>query len=186
VAEKPLQPEAGHSGGGANSEIDPCLTKSGAFSCSRVEIHKKPTVSPYSASHGGEIIFGDIPMRFRREPLFSILLDAGLNLLDSLRDRLPGNVDDLKERIGNTYDTASDRVSRATAALRGEEDSQVLGKGIALLIGVGIGVGIGVLIAPASGEETRDHIANKVSEVSDKVRERVGNPQDAAGTRGGE
>jgi hypothetical protein len=126
-------------------------------------------------------------MRFRkREPLFSILLDAGLNLLDSLRDRLPGNVDDLKDRIGNTYDTASDRVSRATAALRGQEDSQLLGKGIALLVGVGIGVGIGMLIAPASGEETRDDIANKVSEFSDKVRERAGNPQETAGTRADE
>jgi gas vesicle protein len=60
----------------------------------------------------------------------------------------------------------------------------LLGKGIALLIGVGIGVGIGVLIAPASGEETRDDIANKVSEISDKVRERVGNPQDATRTHG--
>jgi hypothetical protein len=40
-------------------------------------------------------------------------------------------------------------VSRATAALRGEEDSQLLGKGIALLIGVGIGVGIGVLNRPS-------------------------------------
>jgi hypothetical protein len=130
---------------------------------------------------------GDMPMRFRkREPLFSILLDAGLNLLDSLRDRLPDNVDDLKERVGSTYDTASDRVSRATAALRGEEDSQLLGKGIALLVGVGIGIGIGVLIAPASGEETRDDIANKVSEFSDKVRERAGNPQDTAGTRAAE
>ena len=124
-------------------------------------------------------------MRFRRrEPLFSVLLDTGLQLLDSLRDRLPDNVDDLKERVGDTYDTASDRVSRATAALRGEEDSQMLGKGIALLIGVGIGVGIGILIAPASGEETRDDIANKVSEFSDKVRERAGNPQVATETHG--
>jgi hypothetical protein len=124
-------------------------------------------------------------MRLRkREPLFSVLLGAGLHLLDSLRDRLPENVDDLKERVGDTYDTASDRVSRATATLRGEEDSQLLGRGIALLIGVGIGVGIGVLIAPASGEETRDDIANKVSEFSDKVRERAGNPQDATRTHG--
>src|SRR6266446_8449898 len=128
---------------------------------------------------------GDVPVRFRkREPLFSVVLDAGLHLLDSLRDRLPDNVDDLKERVGDTYDTASDRVSRATAALRGEEDSQMLGKGIALLIGVGIGVGIGILIAPASGEETRDDIANKVSEFSDKVRERAGNPQVATETHG--
>ena len=126
-----------------------------------------------------------MPTRFRqREPLLSVLLGTGLRLLDSLRDRLSGNVDDFNVRVGNTYDNASDRVSRATAALRGEEDSQLLGKGIALLIGVGIGVGIGVLIVPASGEETRDNIANKVSEFSDKVRERAGSPQDTTRTHG--
>ena len=40
-------------------------------------------------------------MRFRRrEPLFSILLDTGLDLLDSLRGRLPDNVDDIKGEYG--------------------------------------------------------------------------------------
>jgi YtxH-like protein len=125
-------------------------------------------------------------MRFRkREPLFSVLLDTGLHLLDSLRERLPDNVDDIKDRVRDTYDTASGRVSRATSALRGEEDSQVLGKVGALLIGVGIGVGVGLLIAPASGEETRSEITDKVSDFSDKVRERAGKkPQGATGTYG--
>lgn len=67
---------------------------------------------------------------------------TGLHLLDSLRERLRDNVHEFKDGVGETYDTASERVSRATAALRGEEDRQLLGKGIALLIGVGIGVGI--------------------------------------------
>src|ERR1700693_231009 len=120
-------------------------------------------------------------MRFRkREPLLSILLDTGLLLLDSLRERLPDNVDDIKRRVRDTYDTASHRVSRATDALRGEEDSQILGKVGALLIGVGIGVGIGVLIAPSSGEETRADLADKVSDFSDKVRERAAKPQGGA------
>ena len=123
-------------------------------------------------------------MRFRkREPVFSVLLDTGLHLLDSLRNRLPDNVDDIKGRVRDTYDTASDRVSRASDALRGEEDSQILGKAVALAIGVGIGIGIGLLIAPASGEETRSDIADKVSDLSDKVRERA-NPQGATGTYG--
>ena len=81
-------------------------------------------------------------MRFKkREPLFNVLLDTGLHLLDSFRERLPDNVDDIKDRVRDTYDTASHRVSRATDALRGEEESQILGKVGALLIGVGIGVG---------------------------------------------
>jgi hypothetical protein len=125
-------------------------------------------------------------MRFKkREPLVSVLLDAALHLFDSVRERLPDNVDDIKDRLRDTYDTASDRVSRATNALRGEEDSQILGKVGALLIGVGIGVGIGMLIAPASGEETRSEITDKVSDFSDKVRERTGKePQSATGTHG--
>ena len=125
-------------------------------------------------------------MRFRkREPVFSVLLDTGLHLLDSLRNRLPDNVDDIKGRVRDTYDTASDRVSRASDALRGEEDSQILGKVGALLIGVGIGVGIGVLIAPSSSDETRADITDKVSDFGDKVRQRTGKkPQGATGTHG--
>jgi hypothetical protein len=120
-------------------------------------------------------------MRFKkREPLVSILLDAGLHLFDSLRERIPDNVDEIKDRVRDTYDTASDRVSRATDALRGEEESHIFGKAAALLIGVGIGVGIGMLIAPASGEETRSHISDKVSDFGDKVHERTGNKQNSA------
>jgi anti-anti-sigma regulatory factor len=112
-------------------------------------------------------------MRFRkREPLYSFLIDTGLNLLDSLRDRLPDNVGDIKSSVRDTYSSASNRVGRAADALRGEEDSQLVGKAIALAIGVGIGVGIGLLIAPASGEETRADIADKVSDFGDKVVKR--------------
>src|SRR5450759_3852988 len=125
-------------------------------------------------------------MRFKkREPLFNVLLGTGLHLLDSLRERLPDNVEGMKRRVRDTYDTASHRVSRATDALRGEEDSHILGKVGALLIGVGIGVGIGVLIAPTSSEETRADITDKVSDFGDKVRQRTrNNPQGANGTRG--
>ena len=123
-------------------------------------------------------------MRFRkREPLFGVLLDTGLHLIDSLRDRLPDNVDDIKDRVRDSYGTASRRVSRATDALRGEEDSHIFGTIGALVIGVGIGVGIGLLIAPASGEETRADITDKVSDFGEKVRERAGKkPQSATGT----
>ena len=126
-------------------------------------------------------------MRFRkREPLFSVLLDTGLHLLDSLRDRLPDNMDDIKGKVRDTYRTASTRVSRATDALRGEEESHMFGKSVALAIGVGIGIGIGVLIAPASGEETRADIADKVADFGDKVHEhRAQKPRSATGTHGG-
>jgi hypothetical protein len=119
----------------------------------------------------GETIVGSNHMTFRRrESLSSVLLDTGLNLLDALRERLPDNLDDFKGKVRDTYGTASERVGRAADALRGEEDSQMLGKIGALLIGVGIGVGIGILIAPASGEETRSEINDKVSEFTGRVR----------------
>ena len=125
-------------------------------------------------------------MKFKKkELLFGVLLGTGLRLLDSLRERLPDNMDDIKRRVRDTYGTASHRVSRATDALRGKQDSQIFGKVGALLIGVGIGVGIGVLIAPSSGEETRADITDKVSDFGDKVRQRTGKkPQDATGTHG--
>ena len=93
-------------------------------------------------------------MKFKKkEPLLGVLLGIGLNLLDSLRERLPDNFDDVKGRVRDTYDTASRRVSRASYALRGEEDSHILGNVGALLIGVGVGVGVGLLVAPARGEK---------------------------------
>ncbi len=125
-------------------------------------------------------------MRFKkREPLLSVLLDTGFYLFDSLRERLPDSVDDIKGRARETYETASDRLGRATSVLRGKEESQIFGKVGALLAGVGIGVGIGLLIAPASGEETRAEITDKVSDFGDKVREHIGKkPQGATGTYG--
>ena len=121
----------------------------------------------------------------RREPFLDVLLGTGLKLIDSLRERLPDNVDDIRDRFRDTYDTASYRVGRATNALRGEEESHVLGTVGALVVGVGIGVGIGLLIAPTAGEKTRADIANKVSDFGDKVREATAKkPQAATGTYG--
>jgi hypothetical protein len=124
-------------------------------------------------------------MRFKKQkPILGFLLGAGsYYLLDTLRATLPDNVDDIKDRVRDTYSTASGRVSRAADALRGAEDSQILGKAVALVIGVGIGVGIGLLIAPASGEETRADIADKISDFGDNVRE-TKRKRAAAGSHG--
>ena len=94
--------------------------------------------------------------------------------------RICQNLDYIK-----TYGTVSDRVSRANDVLRGAEDSHMLGKVSALLIGVGVGVGVSLLIAPAKGEKTRADIAEKVSDFGDKVREHTGKkPQSVTGTHG--
>lgn len=134
-------------------------------------------------------------MKSRKENiLMNVLLGTGLYLLDSVRDRFADSVEDLRGRTRESYEdlrskakdgyeVASDRVSRATEVLRGE-DSSLLSTTAALLIGVGIGVGVGMLLAPASGEETRSNIADKVQDFGGKVRDRFSREAEATGTYG--
>jgi hypothetical protein len=112
--------------------------------------------------------------------LLNILLGTGVYLLDSWRNRMGGTVDDLRARAQDTYETAADRVSRATDVIRGE-DSHILGTAAAALLGLGIGIGVGLLLAPASGEETRSNIASKARDIRDRVSSR----EAATGTYGG-
>ena len=112
-------------------------------------------------------------MRTRREKLlWNVLLGSGVYLLDSLRNRIADNAEDLGERIRDSYSEASRRVGRASAAIRGENDHG-LGKAGVLLIGLGVGVGIGMLLAPASGRETRGTISNKVQEFGGRMKDKM-------------
>lgn len=120
-------------------------------------------------------------MRSRKEKaLINLLLGTGVYLLDSWRSRMSGTVDDLRSRAQDTYETASDRFSRASDVIRGE-DHQWLGAVAAGALGLGIGVGIGLLLAPASGEQTRSQIAGKARDIRDRISSREG----ATGTYGG-
>ena len=79
---------------------------------------------------------------------------------------------------------ASRRVSRASDVIRGE-DHRGMSTAAALLIGVGVGVGIGMLLAPASGEETRSNLSNKVHEFSDRMRDKFSSGEEqSTGTYG--
>jgi len=105
-------------------------------------------------------------MKLRKENiLLNVLLGTGLYLLDSLRNRVAEGVSDFsseaRSRAHDLFDTASERASRASDAIRGREHTG-LSTAAAVLIGVGIGVGVGMLLAPASGEETRENIAGRV------------------------
>jgi len=124
-------------------------------------------------------------MKLRKEKILTdVLLGAGLYLLDSMRDRLSDTVHEVRSRARDTYDTASDRVSRASNVLTGEDHSGI-GTAAALLIGIGIGVGVGMLFAPASGEQTRRNIAGKAEYYGDRVRERFSKESEpASGTYG--
>jgi hypothetical protein len=121
-------------------------------------------------------------MRQRKEKmLWNLLIGTGVYLLESLREKAGDSFDNISDRARDTYDEASRRAGRATEALRGE-DSHYLGTTAALLIGVGIGVGVGMLLAPASGEETRDTLTNKVQEFGDRVRDKFNDQKRESGS----
>lgn len=58
------------------------------------------------------------------------------------------------------------------------------------LLGLGIGVGLGLLIAPATGEETREQLSRKAQELADaprqKIEETVRDVRQSAGDKGAE
>ena len=47
----------------------------------------------------------------------------------------------------------------------------------AFLTGLGIGIGLGVLFAPHRGEETRNRVRDRVSDLSDFMSEQAENPK---------
>jgi gas vesicle protein len=105
-------------------------------------------------------------MKLRKENILAnVLLGTGVYLLDTLRDRISDNVSDISDqarsRAQDFIDTAQERASRASDVIRGREH-RGLSTAAAVLIGVGIGVGVGMLLAPASGEETRENLADRV------------------------
>ena len=120
-----------------------------------------------------------------------LLLGTSLYLLEQsdsttkhVRDRAVGQIEDLRDAAQEKYQTAANRVARASRAIRGE-DRDVLGNVLRFSAGVGVGVGLGLILAPASGEDTRSGIAGKVHEMGDKVRKQFSSEQaSATGTRG--
>ena len=43
----------------------------------------------------------------------------------------------------------------------------------AFLFGLGLGIGLGVLFAPMSGQETRDNIAERATDLANSARETI-------------
>jgi gas vesicle protein len=126
------------------------------------------------------------------DKFLKLLLGAALYVLEQsdestkkIRHRAADNIDDLRDLAQKKYETAADRVARASRVIRGE-DSQVLSNVLSLAAGVGIGVGIGLIFAPAAGEETRTAIADKVHEFGDKFKKQFSSEDDflATGTIG--
>jgi len=71
-------------------------------------------------------------------------------------------------KIGLDFLGQSDRAGRG---IRRQEDP-TMRNAISFAAGIGLGIGLGILLAPASGEETRSSIAEKVQDVGERVRDR--------------
>ena len=78
--------------------------------------------------------------------------------LDEVTDRVSDKYDDVADRVSDKYDDAADRLEAAAEALQGK--SQWPAHLTGFLLGAGVGVGLGILLAPASGSETRQAVAD--------------------------
>ena len=119
--------------------------------------------------------------------LLKLLLGTGLYLLEqsdsttkTVRDRAVEHMGDLRDAAQEKYAFAADRVSRASRAIRGDDNEMLRGL-LYFAAGAGTGIGLGLLLAPASGAETRSDLADRVQDIGDKVRRKF-SPEAATGT----
>jgi hypothetical protein len=110
--------------------------------------------------------------RASRAFLNNVLLGASLYVLDSVGQRLAENIRkigrkvrdsdvDLPASTSDVHSEVSERFEGDNRTILGNSRHFLETVGAAI-IGVGVGVGIGVILAPASGEETRRNIEERV------------------------
>jgi hypothetical protein len=88
-------------------------------------------------------------------------------------------MDQTADQVERVSDRAADYAEDARSAIFREED-HTLRNVLLFAAGVGVGVGAGLLLAPASGEEIRNSIGEKVQDISDRVKERMSNQKYSA------
>ena len=81
-------------------------------------------------------------------------------------------MDQTAEQVDRASDRASEIADEARTAIFPEED-HTLRNVLVFAAGVGVGVGAGLLLAPASGEDIRNSISEKVQDIRDQVKGRV-------------
>ncbi len=102
-------------------------------------------------------------------------------------DQTQGFTSDVHDRVSDTMDRAADRVSniRDQATELYEGPNHTLRNVLLFTAGIGVGIGTAMLFAPASGEEIRSQIGQKVQDIGDRVKSRFSaSGSDATGTEG--
>ena len=113
--------------------------------------------------------------------LIRSILKTAVYFLDQ-NDRFTSDVRDrVSEGVGRAADRVSDLRDQAEELYSGEDHT--VRNVLTFIAGVGVGVGAALLFAPASGEEIRGQIGDKVQDIGDRVRERF-TSQTPTGTEG--
>lgn len=100
-------------------------------------------------------------MRMKWNSVLKSLLKTAVYVMDQAADG-----------VDRVSDRASDFAQDARTAIFPEEDHTVRNV-LLFAAGVGVGAGAALLLAPASGEDFRNSIGEKVQDISDKVKGRV-------------
>jgi gas vesicle protein len=117
--------------------------------------------------------------------LIRSILKTAVYFLDQT-DRFTG---DVRDRVSDGVDRAASQVSSRVSDLREQAEDfyddgdHTLRNVLTFAAGVGVGIGAALLFAPASGEEVRGQIGEKVQDISGRVRNRFSSAG-ATGTEG--
>ncbi len=130
----------------------------------RTQPHRYPPQLRFSQSKGtkGEITVTKLLKSILKTAVY--ILDQADSAAADMRDRVTDQVDRVSDQV-------SDLTDRGRKAIYGEDHT--LRNVLTFAAGLGIGLGAGVLLAPASGEETRSSMRDKVQDIGDKVRDQV-------------
>ena len=112
------------------------------------------------------------------------LLKSVLKTVVYLLEQTEDVAEDMRDRVSESVDRASDRVSDLRDRARdiyGAED-HTLRNVLTFAAGVGVGIGVAMLFAPASGEEIRNQIGEKVQDIGGRVRDRFSSETQRAAT----
>jgi gas vesicle protein len=116
------------------------------------------------------------------------LLKSVLKTVVYLLEQTESTAGDVRERVSEGFDRVTDRASdlrdQAQDFYSGEDHT--LRNILTFTAGVGVGIAAAMLFAPASGEEIRSQIGEKVQDIGDRVRERFSSEprRSATGTEG--